>query len=329
MIIAEVGSVHDGSLGNALKLIDIASECKAEYVKFQLHIADEETLEQAPNPSYFKSENRYEYFSRIQFTNSEWVKIIKYCKKKRINFLCSIFSKAALYKLIKLGVKNIKIPSGEVNNLPLLHELNKNKNLKIFLSTGMSSWKEIDQALGVLKHKNIVLMQCTSLYPCPTKLVGLNIIKEMQKRYGKKYKYGFSDHTTGYEAALCSLVLGVKYIEKHITFSKKMYGSDAQFAMEPDDFKIFCDSLYKSKIMLNSKVNKDNLRPFKKMKMVFEKNVVAKKIIPKGKKISMSDLDFKKTGNGVKASKFKYFLGKRSRRRIDKNELMRKNFVST
>ena len=92
MIIAELGSVHDGSVGNALKLIDFVSECKADFVKFQMHIADEESLRDAPSPKYFKDETRYEYFKRLEFTDTQWRRIINHCKKKKISFMCSIIS---------------------------------------------------------------------------------------------------------------------------------------------------------------------------------------------------------------------------------------------
>ena len=322
MIIAELGSVHDGSFGNALKLIDLAAECKADFVKFQMHIADKETLKNAPNPSYFKDEDRYNYFKRLQFSDDKWIKIIKHCKKHKISFMCSIFSSESLKKLINFGVKNIKIPSGEVSNIPLLTEVNKYSNLNIFLSTGMSSWSEIDKALKTLKKNKIILMQCTSSYPCNDIDVGLNVLTDMKKKYGNKYKYGFSDHSVGSEAAICSLAYGAEYVEKHVTFSKKMYGSDAKFAMEPNEFYEFCKSINRTKILIKSKVNKNNIKPFIKMKETFEKKIVAKRKIKKGKKIFIEDLDFKKTKGGVKASNFKLFLGKKIKKTISKDQVI-------
>lgn len=327
MIIAELGSVHDGSFGNALKLIELASECKADIVKFQMHLADKETLKDAPSPSYFKDESRYNYFKRLQFSDDKWIKILNHCKKQKISFMCSIFSSESLTKLIKFGVKNIKIPSGEVSNIPLLMEINKYPHLNIFLSTGMSSWSEINKALTILKNNKIVLMQCTSNYPCEDKNVGLNILTEMKKKYGKKYKYGFSDHSIGFEAAICSLVYGAEYIEKHVTFSKKMYGSDAKFALEPEEFLNFCISINRTKVLIKSKVNKNNIKPFKKMKEIFEKKIVAKKKIDKGKKISIEDLDFKKAKGGTKASNFRFFLGKKIKKTILKDTLISSKYI--
>ena len=97
--------------------------------------------------------------------------------------MCSVFSEKAFDILIKLGVRNIKIPSGEVNNLPLLEHISKRKKIKIFLSTGMSSWKEINKAVKILKKNKLILMQCTSMYPCPDNYVGLNVLNEMKKRF--------------------------------------------------------------------------------------------------------------------------------------------------
>ena len=101
MIIAEIGSVHDGSFGNALKLIELASECKADIVKFQMHLANQETLKNAPNPSYFNDESRYNYFKRTQFSDDKWISLINHCKKRKISFMCSIFSSDSLRKLLQ------------------------------------------------------------------------------------------------------------------------------------------------------------------------------------------------------------------------------------
>ena len=324
MIIAEVGSVHDGSFGNAKKLIDVAKESGADFIKFQMHIAKNETLKEAYNPNYFSEEDRYDYFSRMAFNDTQWKSLIKYSKLKKIKFMCSVFSEKAFNILTSYGVKNIKIPSGEVNNIPLLKQINKKKKLNIFLSTGMSNWREINDALKALSNHNIILMQCTSLYPCPENLVGLNIISEMKNRYKNKYDYGFSDHTDGLEAAISSISFGANYIEKHITFSKKMYGSDAKFALEPRDFKIFCNSIKKIKKIISSPVNKNNLKPVLKMKKIFEKNIVAAKNILSGKRIELADLEYKKSKTGIKACHYRKLIGKRVKKNIKKDEILKK-----
>ena len=322
MIIAEIGSVHDGSFGNAKKMVDVAKNCGADIVKFQMHIAEHETLKNAPTPIYFSDETRFDYFKRISFSDNQWKALIAHSKRKKIKFMCSVFSNKAFDKLYSFGIKNIKIPSGELNNLPLISYISKKKDINIFLSTGMSSWKEIDFAIKLLKKNKVILMQCTSLYPCPDKSVGLNVIAEMKKRYGKDILYGFSDHTFGHEAAICSIAYGAKFIEKHITFSKEMYGSDAKFAMEPNEFKLFCKSINRSKKIILSKVDKDNLKPFVKMKKVFEKNIIAKKNIKKGSVIKFTDLEFKKSKTGIKAFNYNSLLGLTVKKKISKGKLI-------
>ena len=149
-IIAEIGSVHDGKLSLAKKLIEKAAKSGADVVKFQMHIADEETLKNAPSPNYFNKEPRYSYFKRTAFNYGEWKKIIKFCKMNKVEFLCSPFSEKAVDILESLKVSSYKLPSGELTNHPLIEKLKKTKK-HIFISTGMSNWNEIDLAVNILK----------------------------------------------------------------------------------------------------------------------------------------------------------------------------------
>ena len=317
-VIAEAGSVHDGSFGNAKKLVDLASFCNADIIKFQIHIAETETIENAPRPSYFKDEDRYQYFKRTSFSFDQWKKLIAYCHQKKIDFMCSPFSIEAFNLLIKLEVRNIKIPSGEVNNLPLINEISKHKKINVFLSTGMSSWGEINSAIKILNKNKLVLMQCSSIYPCPPEKVGLNIITEMKKKY--KCKIGYSDHTEGFSAPFAAATLGALYIEKHITFSKHMYGSDAKNGMEPSDFKILTKGIRDISIMLKSKVNKNNLKDYKDMKVTFEKSIYFSRNLSKNHKLTINDICFKKPGNGIPASMYKQVLGKRIKKNFKEDQ---------
>ena len=285
-VIAEIGSVHDGSFGNSKKLIDIAKECGADYVKFQYHIAKNESLKGALNPKYFQEEKRYDYFERTSFTLQQWKELIKYTKQKKIKFLCSIFSIESFKNLLSLGVKSFKIPSGEVSNLPMLLEVSKYKDINIFLSTGMSDFKEIEEAYKILKRNNLTIMQCTSQYPCEDKRVGLNIFDDFKKKF-KDCILGFSDHTQNDIAAILAVSKGSKYFEKHLTFSKKMYGSDAKFASEPHEFINYCKSLKKAEIIIQNKVDKNDLKPFRQMRKVFQKSIVFNSSFKKGQKINM------------------------------------------
>jgi N,N'-diacetyllegionaminate synthase len=315
-IIAEIGSVHDGKLQLALKLIKKAAQCGADIIKFQLHIPEHETLIDAPNPSYFQNEDRYSYFKRTSFTLQQWRKIKSYCEKIGKEFLCSPFSVEAVELLEKINVKYYKVPSGELTNLPLLERL-KETNKIIFLSTGMSNFDEISNAVRLFDRNKLILLQCSSIYPCPENYVGLNVIDEFKKKYN--CQIGFSDHTLGSAASYAAASLGAVIIEKHFTLSKKMYGSDAKHSMEPEDFKNFCSVIKDIWNIKNFKVDKNKLKKFNKMKIIFEKSIYAKKNLEKNKILSINDLSFKKPNKYLRADKYKLLLGKKLKSNIKKD----------
>ena len=307
-IIAEIGSVHDGSIGNALKAVEAAAACGADIVKFQTHIAQAETLPNAPMPSYFKGEPRMEYFERTAFSKSQWQKIIQHCDELGVGFLSSPFSIEAVELLEEVGAKRYKIPSGEVSNLPLLERVAETGKM-VYLSSGMSNWGELDQAVKVLNQGScaLIVMQCSSAYPCPPERVGLNVMSEMQQRYG--IPVGFSDHTLGVAACISAVALGAVVVEKHFTFSRLMYGSDAIHSMEPAEFKAFCAHVKEAAIIRTNLVNKDDLENYIEMKQVFEKSIVTAKAIEGGQVLTSSDLAFKKPGDGIPAARYQELLG--------------------
>ena len=319
-IIAEVGSVHDGSFGNAKNIIQLAKECGADTVKFQHHIPDHETLVSAPSPAYFKGENRYEYFQRTSFTIDQWVELIQFSREINIGFLISPFSIESVNILSEIGCNEFKVASGEVTNIPLLERISQVSH-KVVLSSGMSNWEELDNAVSMLIDKcSITVMQCTSKYPCPLELAGLNIIQEISNRYGSKVNVGFSDHTESLCTGAAAKMMGANTIEKHLTFSKKMYGSDAPFAMEPEDLKLYISLIRDCELMLNSKVDKDDLKHFSDMKSVFQKSIVASEFISEGTRLSTRHLAYKKPGDGIPASAYQDLIGLRVTKNLLKDE---------
>lgn len=308
MLIAEIGSVHDGSFGNALKLIELAAKCGADAVKFQTHIGRAESLKSAPNPGYFQDESRIEYFDRTSFTLEQWHKLKEISKEFGLKFISSPFSIEAVDMLEDVGLDYYKIPSGEVTNTPLLEHVLKTGK-PIILSSGMSSWKELDEAYYHLKSANdLTIMQCTSEYPCKVENVGLNVITELKQRYNRNV--GFSDHTLGFAAPIAAAALGASMIEKHFTFSRHMYGSDAKNSMEPEDFRVLSRSLKDTWLMIENPVDKSSNHKFSEMKKIFEKSIVAGANLKKGKRIEFKDLKFKKPGTGIPAADYKFLLGK-------------------
>jgi N,N'-diacetyllegionaminate synthase len=320
LLIAEIGSVHDGSYGNAVKLVEAAAACGADAVKFQTHIAEAETLADAPSPPYFTGEPRLAYFKRTGFTPEQWRGLKSACEAAKVVFLSSPFSIEAVDLLETIGVGAFKIPSGEVSNIPLLERIAATGK-PVLLSSGMSNWAELDAAVAALRPGGeITILQCSSAYPCPPEQVGLNVLTEMARRYG--LPVGYSDHTNGTAAAFAAAALGAVVVEKHFTFSRLMYGSDAANAMEPDDFRNFAQGLHEIWAMLGAPVDKDDISPYREMKQIFEKSVVTARALPAGAALARADLAFKKPGSGIPAARYREIVGRRLSREVPADHLL-------
>jgi N-acetylneuraminate synthase len=312
LIIAEAGMNHDGSLGNAIRLAEVAAEAGADAVKFQLHDAAAETTRDAPAPPYFQHETRWEYFERTAFSDGQWAELKAACDAAEIEFLCSAFSLEALARLERLGVRRHKIPSGEVTNLELIRAAAATGK-PVLLSSGMSSWAELDAAVEAAGD-NVTVLQCTSAYPTPPERVGLNLLHELRERYGKPV--GLSDHTVGPYAAFAATALGASVVEKHFTLSRELYGPDAALALEPDDLQELVEGIREIEAMLASPVDKDDVEAFAELKHVFEKSVVAAADIPAGAVIERAMLAAKKPGTGIPARRLDEVVGRTARQDI-------------
>jgi sialic acid synthase SpsE len=308
-VIAEAGMNHDGSLGNAIRMAEVASECGADAVKFQLHDAGAETTRDAPSPPYFRHETRWEYFERTAFSDEEWARLKEASERAGIEFVCSVFSTEAVDRLERLGVGRYKIGSGEVTNLELVRRVAATGK-PVLLTSGMSSWEELDAAVEAAGD-NVTVMQCTSEYPTPPEHVGLNVFAELRERYGKPV--GFSDHSLGNYAAFAAVTLGAVVVEKHFTLSNAAYGPDASLAMEPDQLEDLVEGIRSIETMLDNPVDKNELDGLRDMKLVFEKSVVSTCDIPAGAEISPTMLAAKKPGTGIPARKLDQVVGRTAR----------------
>jgi sialic acid synthase SpsE len=309
-IIAEIGNTHEGSVGLAKQFIKTAANCGVDAVKFQTHIFEAESTSYAPNPPYFNLETRKEYFERTSFNIYQYKILKKFTEEEcGIEFLSSPFSIEAVDLLLELGIKTIKIPSGEVTNLPLLEYISKTGK-KVLLSSGMSTWEELDDAVAVFKDKNeLIVLQCTSEYPCPPENSGVNLLSEIRDRY--QTEVGFSDHTLGIAVPILSVALGARVIEKHFTLSRQMYGADASNSIEPDELSILVQGIRDAYRALGSKINKnEKADELTTMKVVFEKSIVAKHDLITGHRITFEDLAFKKPGGGIPAKRYKDLVGR-------------------
>lgn len=317
-LVAEVGSVHDGSVGNAEQLIGLSASCGATIVKFQAHTVEDEMVRNAPSPAYFSGEDRWAYLKRTGFSSDEWQALREVARAHGLRFFSSPFSESAVELLESISVDGYKIASGEVTNHPML-ELVASTGKPVHLSSGMSSWHELDAAVEILsKSPSLTIMQATSLYPCPPERVGLNIIPILHERYGQQV--GLSDHTLSATATLAAISMGAVVIERHLTFSRAMYGSDARHSLEPNEFSALAEAIAELSIMLRHNVDKDDLSDLEETRHVFQKSIVARRDLAAGTVLSRGDLAFKKPADGVSSSRYRDFVGRTLKRYVKHDE---------
>jgi N,N'-diacetyllegionaminate synthase len=307
-VIAEVGSTHDGSFGNAIRAADAAADAGVDAVKYQTHIAEAETLANAPAPAYFKGEPRMEYFKRTGFSLEQWKELAGHCATIGVEFMSSPFSIAAVELLEQVDMPHYKIPSGEVTNLPMLDVVGQTGK-PVLLSSGMSDWREIDAAVETLRkyHDQITVLQCTTSYPCEPEDVGFNVMAEMRDRYG--LPVGFSDHTKSIFAPIAAASLGASVIEKHFTMSKWLYGSDAWNSLEPPELAMMVTGIREVESMVGSVIDKDDIAGFAEMKQIFQKSIVSAVDIPAGTTLVREMIAEKKPGTGIPAARLADVLG--------------------
>jgi N,N'-diacetyllegionaminate synthase len=333
-IIAEAGINHNGKLYNAKKLIDIAKKAGADAVKFQTWITDEIIRKDTAKVNYQKkslndNETQYQMLKKYELRFDQFNTLIKYCKKKKIIFLTTAFDLKSL-EFVKNRINIIKIPSGENNNYPLLKRIGQlNKNT--FLSTGMSSIKDIAYALKILiKHglqqKKITIMQCTTAYPTELHDVNLLAMNDIKKNF-PNYNLGFSDHTSSYEVAIAAVGIGATVIEKHITINKNMKGPDHSSSLNFDQFTEFVKKIRNVEVALGFTFKKI-LSIEKKTSALVRKSIVAAKNITKGEFFTDTNITTKRPADGLKPEYWPLLLkNKKSKFAYKKNERIKKKEI--
>lgn len=312
MIIAELAQAHEGSLGIAHSYIDALAETGVDAIKFQTHIADAESSVHEPFRVKFSYEDntRIDYWRRMEFTPEQWAGLKAHCEEKGLEFISSPFSIAAVELLENLGVKHYKIGSGEVSNFLMLEKIAKTGK-HIFVSSGMSSFAELDKSVAFLKENNssFSLFQCTTAYPTRAAEWGLNVIVELKERYG--VPVGFSDHSGNIYACLAATSLGADLLEFHAVFDKRMFGPDAKSSLTIDEAKSLVDGVRQIRTSLDSPIDKSDNSRFTELKNIFEKSLAVNKSLKTGHVLSIDDLEAKKPkGFGIDAKEFRSVVGK-------------------
>jgi N,N'-diacetyllegionaminate synthase len=313
-IIAEIAQAHEGSLGIAHSYIDSLAETGVDSVKFQTHIAVAESSNQEPFRTKFsyEDETRFDYWKRMEFTPEQWKGLQSHCESVGLEFLSSPFSIAAVDLLEEVGVKRYKIGSGEVTNLLLLHRIALTGK-PIIISSGMSSFEEIENAINFIKPfgNPITLLQCTTAYPTLPKQWGLNVMDEMINKF-EKIDVGFSDHSGEIYACLAAAARGARTLEFHAVFDQRMFGPDAKASLTIDEIKKLVKGVREIEQALKQPVLKDATSDYIQLKKMFGKSLAINQAMKKGDTILLTTLESKKPADqGIPASAYQRVLGKK------------------
>lgn len=313
-IIAEAGVNHEGSMDLAKRLIDEAAEGGAQAIKFQTYKA--ETIASKHSPYYWDiakepTKSQFELFKKYdKFWKKEFEELKNYCDKVNIEFLSTPFD-AESAKFLNDLMPVFKISSSDITNFPFI-ELMCSFGKPIVLSTGASYLWEIQQAVDIInKYGNkLCLMHCVLNYPTPNKNANLGMIKDLKLKFPNNIT-GYSDHTLPQQMDVIhsAVLLGATVIEKHFTFDKLLPGNDHYHAMDKDDLKLFWKKWSITRELIGT-TNISSLPDEEPARLNARRSLVAATNIPKGKKIELSDITWKRPAHGISPKYYKEIVGK-------------------
>lgn len=323
LVIGEIAQTHDGSLGTAHAYIDAIANAGAGAIKFQTHIAAAESTPGEPWRVKFsrQDETRYDYWRRMEFTETQWHELAQHARERGLIFLSSAFSFEAVELLERVGVPAWKVGAGETSNLPLLEKMARTGK-PVLLSSGMSDWNELDAAVACVRQHGapVAVFQCTTSYPCPAEKLGLNVMAELRQRY--QCPVGLSDHSGVIYAGLAAATLGAKLIEVHVTFSRECFGPDVVASITTAELKQLTEGVHFIETALANPVNKAAMaESLSELKRVFGKSLVAARDLPAGKQLTASDLAIKKPGTGIPAARYGEFINRTLRHAVKADTL--------
>ena len=325
-VIAEAGVNHNGDIKLAKRLIDVAKKAGGDAVKFQTFKAEDVVtknvaLAEYQKKSIEKKESQLKMLKKLELSYEDFKKLKKYTDKKGIIFLSTPDTEEDAVFLKNL-VPAYKIGSGDLTNLPLLEKVAKKKK-PIILSTGMSTLNEVREAVRVVKkqgNNKIILLHCTTNYPCPLEEVNLRAMQTLKKEFD--LPVGYSDHTLGMIVPITAVALGAQVLEKHFTLSRDSLGPDHKASLEPKELKEMVIAIRKAEKALGVGIKKPT-KSEEKIKGDARKSIVAMINIPKNTKITENMLIIKRPGIGIEPKYFDKVVGKIAKEYIKKDALIR------
>lgn len=331
LLIAEVGLSHEGSVGNACSLIQLAKINNIDIVKFQDHWARYESsnLEKF-RVSIGADKSRYDYWQRTEFDYDQWKFIYNFAKNLDIKLSFSVFSEQSFFRQKNLGNKLWKIGSGELLNKELLNLIFKNldKEDTLILSIGLSDFNlgfEVAKKFSS-KLKKVYILDCISEYPCDMSNYSLQSWKENFKNYDN-ISFGLSDHSGSIWPTVFSWTCGSIINEFHITFNKNMFGPDQKASLEPSDLRLLSEAR-ESYLKLNSLNQKQSNINKEKMSKLFGRSIGLKNSLRKGHLIQREDLIMRKPAGGFPYEEMESIIGRVLNQDVHYRDILKPNYFA-
>ena len=326
--IAEAGINHDGDIITAKKMVDIAVDAQADYVKFQSFKAGKLVTPDALTSSYIdagsqKDETFADLLKRLELSIDDHYELKEYCEQKDIKFLSTAFDNKSFDLLMEIGSDVIKVASGDLTHIPFLRYMAQTQ-LPMIVSTGMATLGEIEEAVKAIsvdeKNDQIILLHCISWYPAEIETINLNYINTLKSAFG--YPVGFSDHTLGVNMTVAARALGAVLFEKHFTTDSTLFGPDHAASLNPDELKLLVQGIREVEAGLGSTVRRFSEKEVGQRK-VHRRSIVTKIPIEKGEKFSVENLVIKRPGVGIKPKYWYQIIGKTAKITLEPEQLLK------
>lgn len=324
IIIAEAGVNHNGSLDTAIKLVDVAADAGADYVKFQTFKAEKLVSLDAKKAVYQKAsvndgdDRQFTMLKKLELSEADHYGLMAHAKKRGIKFFSTAFDNDGVDFLDNLGIEIFKIPSGEITNLPYLRKIAEKKKQTI-LSTGMATLGEIESALSVLfsnglKREDVTVLHCNTEYPTPFEDVNLKAMITIAKAF--QVKFGYSDHTMGIEVAIGAVALGATCIEKHFTLDRAMEGPDHKASLEPNELRTMVNAIRNISLAISGNGQKTPSTSEIKNKTIARKSIHVLRDLEAGHLLTEHDLIMKRPGNGISPMDLDLVVGRKLSKKV-------------
>jgi len=316
IIIAEAGVNHNGSYELAKQMIIAAKEAGADYIKFQTAVPELVISKYAVQADYQKEntgveESQLDMCRRIHLPLGDYQRLKWDCEREGIKFLSTSFDLVSIDVLEELRMDFMKIPSGEITNLPFLRKI-AGLGIPVILSTGMSNLGEIEKAIGVLEgnglgREKIILLHCNTEYPTPYEDVNLKAMQTLSRSFSTRV--GYSDHTLGIEIPIAAVAMGASVIEKHFTLDRGMEGPDHKASLMPGELKAMVSAIRNVELALGDGRKEPTGSELANL-AVARKSIVAACGIKKGEEFTTQNLTTKRPGDGISPMEWYRVLGK-------------------